>query len=335
MKIKLKNIADQTIVITGATSGVGLATARLAAARRANVVLVARDADALSRVANDLDPSGRKVLTVVADVADFNALQAAAVKVVQQFGGIDTWVNNAGVSIFGRNEEVSMEDHRRLFDTNYWGVVNGCLAALPHLKINGGALINLGSELSDVAVPLQGAYSASKHAIKGFTDSLRIELAEEQAPVSLTLIKPAGMDTQFARNAKNYMDVEPKLPAPVYAPVIAAEAILVAAQCVRRDIYVGAASKLVSSANKCTPELVDLYLKKCMFAQQRSDRPRIDDGDALHGPKPNGAVQERGGESNVIPISPYTWASARAPMVTKLALIGMAYALVRGGGRRR
>ncbi|BEV15773.1 SDR family oxidoreductase [Herbaspirillum sp. DW155] len=337
MRCQLKNIADQTIVITGATSGIGLATARLAAARGARLVLLARDEQALERVAAELDAAGQRVLCVTADVADFSALQAVAARAVERFGQIDTWINNAGVSIFGSHEEVSLEDHRRLFETNYWGVVNGSLAALPHLKANaqGAALINLGSELSDVAVPLQGAYSASKHAVKGFTDSLRVELAEEGAAVSVTLIKPAAMDTPFTRHAKNYMDVQPKLPPPVYAPSIAAEAILIAAQNPRRDLYVGAASRLVSSANQCAPAVMDYYLKTCMFSQQRSDRPASGDSGRLHANGPQPAVAERGNEQHVLPFSPYTWASAQAPMLSRLAVLGVA-CLVAGklAGRR-
>ncbi|WP_433694495.1 SDR family oxidoreductase [Herbaspirillum seropedicae] len=337
MTIRLKPIADQTIVITGASSGIGLATARLAAARQARLVLVARDAQALERVAAELDPSGRRVMHLAADVADLAALQAVAAQAVERFGGIDTWINNAGISIFGRHEEVSLEDHRRLFETNYWGVVNGSLAALPHLKANpeGAVLINLGSELSDVAVPLQGAYSASKHAVKGFTDSLRVELAEQGARVAVTLVKPAAIDTPFTRHAKNYMDVQPKLPPPVYAPAIAAEAILVAACAVRRDIYVGAASRLFSSANKCAPALVDQYLQSCMFAQQRSDQPRSSEPDHLHASAARGALAERGGERYVMPCSPYTWASSRAPMLTRLALLGTVCLALGRMGRRQ
>lgn len=331
---RAKKIAAQTVVITGATRGIGLATARLAASRRANLVLVARNAQALERVAADLDPSGRKILHVAADVANYEALQALAARAAERFGGIDTWINNAGVSIYGRNEQVPIEDHRRLFETDYWGVVNGSLAALPYLKKYGGALINLGSELSDVAVPLQGAYSAAKHAVKGFTDSLRVELAEEEAAVSVTLVRPAAIDTPFVRHAKNYMEVQPKLPPPVYAPYIVAEAILVAAQQPRRDIYVGAASKLASAANKCAPELVDFYLKKCMFSQQRTDQPRIEDQETLHGPRQN-AVLERGDEPFVFPVSPYTWAASRAPVATRLALLGAACWWISSASRRR
>src|SRR5690606_6572309 len=131
---------------------------------------------------------------------------------IARFGRIDTWINNAGISIFGRLEEVTEEDSRRLFDTNFWGVVHGSLAALPYLRKNGGALINVGSEVSDAVVPYQGMYSASKHAVKGFTDALRVEVEEmDEAPISITLIQPSAVNTPFPMHAKNYMDKEPKL----------------------------------------------------------------------------------------------------------------------------
>jgi short-subunit dehydrogenase len=128
---------------------------------------------------------------------------------MERFGRIDTWVNNAGVGTFGRLEDISLEDHQRLFQTNFWGVVNGSLEAVKRMKLRGGgALINVGSEVSDAPVPLQGMYSASKHAVKAFTESLRMELQKEEAPMSVSLIKPAAIDTMFAVHAKNYMDKE-------------------------------------------------------------------------------------------------------------------------------
>src|SRR5690606_20442878 len=132
-------------------------------------------------------------------------LESVARAAIQRFGRIDTWVNDAGVSIYGRLDEVSEEDGRRLFDVNFWGVVNGSLVALPRLRENGGALINVGSEVSEAVVSLQGMYSASKHAVKGFTDALRVEVEEiDGAPISITLIQPTAVDTPFPQHARNY-----------------------------------------------------------------------------------------------------------------------------------
>ena len=145
-------------------------------------------------------------------------------------------MNNAGLSIYGPIEEVPVEDARRLFNVNYWGVVHGTLTAVSHLKDHGGAIINLGSVTSDRAIPLQGHYSASKHAVKAFTDALRMELEKEGAPVSLTLIKPGAIDTPFPEHARNYMEAEPKHPAPVYDPSVVADAIIFCAEHARRDL---------------------------------------------------------------------------------------------------
>jgi short-subunit dehydrogenase len=192
MAIKLKPLKEQVIIITGASSGIGLATARAAAAKGAKVVLVSRNEEALAQIEQEIKAAGGEAIHVRADVGIKEQVQWIADTAMYHFGRIDTWVNDAGVSIYGRLEEVSEEDNRRLFDTNFWGVVNGSLAAVKCMRNTGGAIINIGSELSDLSIPLQGMYSASKHAVKGFTDALRIELEEDKAPISVTLIKPAA-----------------------------------------------------------------------------------------------------------------------------------------------
>src|SRR5215211_1913288 len=184
MRVRLKRIHEQVIVITGASSGIGLATAQMAARRGARVVLTSRDEVDLGKVVEQIRAEGGTATHVTADVANFEAMQRVALTAMREFGAIDTWVNNAGISIYGLIEDVGLMDARRLFETNYWGVVHGTLAALPHLKAKGGALINVGSALSDTGYPLQGHYTASKHAVKGFTDSLRLELERAGAGVS-------------------------------------------------------------------------------------------------------------------------------------------------------
>jgi NAD(P)-dependent dehydrogenase (short-subunit alcohol dehydrogenase family) len=230
MAVQLKRLEDQVLVITGATSGIGLATARRAAERGARVVLCSRNESQLSETAAGIEERGGRIHAVVADVSRADDMERLAGAAIEKFGALDTWVNNAGVSFYGRWAEVALEDMRQVFEVNFWGTVHGSRAALPHLRSTGGALINVGSVVSDGAMPLQGAYSASKHAIKGFTDSLRMELEEEKAPVSVTLIKPSAIDTPYFQHAKNYMAVEPKPPAPVYAPEVVANAILQAAE---------------------------------------------------------------------------------------------------------
>ena len=198
MPASLKPLDQQVIVITGASSGIGLCTAESAARQGAKVVLAARSGQTLDEAAQRINASGGQAIAIECDVANRSEVQHLADETVRRFGRIDTWVNNAGVAIYGRLDEVSDADSRRLFDINFWGVVNGSLEALPYLKRYGGALINVGSEVSEAVVPILGMYSASKHAVKGFTDALRIELERvDKAPVSVTLIQPTAVDTPF------------------------------------------------------------------------------------------------------------------------------------------
>jgi short-subunit dehydrogenase len=217
-------------------------------------------------------------------VADRQHLQVAAEEAISQFGRIDTWVNNAGLSIYGRLDEVSEDDNRRLFDINFWGVVNGSLVALPYLKKNGGALINVGSEVSEAVVPMLGMYSATKHAVKGFTDALRIEVEQiDKAPVSITLIQPTATNTPFPHHAKNYMETEPALPHPIIDPRKVAEAILSAAQKPQPAIKVGAMSKMNTFIAKAAPGLGEWLASKQVPQFKGEEPPRNPDG-ALYCP---------------------------------------------------
>jgi short-subunit dehydrogenase len=279
MAHRLKPLAEQVIVITGASSGIGLCTARMAAERGASVVLAARSDAVLDEVVQELSNKGARALACAVDVADRQQVQEVAARAIAEFGRIDTWVNDAGVSIYARIDEVNEADARRLFDTNFWGVFNGSLAALPHLKGQGGALINVGSEVSDAVVPLQGIYSASKHAVKGFTDALRVEIEDiDKAPVSITLIQPTAVNTPYPENAKNYMDREPKLPDPMIEPEKVAEAILKAAVEGGRDVKVGAMSVLNTTMAKIAPSLGDKMSAKQADRQQKPEAPRNPEG---------------------------------------------------------
>ena len=210
MSSPLKPLNRQVIVITGATSGIGLATAQEAAKQGAQLVLAARGADVLDAVVARFKALGQEAVGVVADVSERGQVERIAQAAIARFGRVDTWVNNAGSTIYGRVDEVSETDARRLFDINFWGMVHGSLVALPHLKRQGGALINLGSEASEVAIPMQGMYSASKHAVKGFTDALRIEVEQlDEAPVSVTLIEPTAVDTPLPQQRATTWTVSP------------------------------------------------------------------------------------------------------------------------------
>jgi short-subunit dehydrogenase len=337
MSVSLKPLDQQTIVITGASSGIGLTTARLAAQKGARVVVAARNDQALGQLADEINSNGKAALAVTADVGNEEDVRRIADAAREHFGGFDTWINNAGVSIYGRIEQVSTEDLRKIFETNFWGVVYGSRVAVEELKhSDGGALINIGSTLSDRAIPLQGMYSASKHAVKGFTDALRMEVEEAGYPISLTLIKPAAIDTPYTEHAKNYMPDEPANPPPVYAPETVARAILYAAEHPERDIFIGSGGKLFSVMEKYAPRLTDLYMEKTMFRQQHSGKPKRDGHDALY--SAGRGLRQRGDyEGHVSEMSVYTQASLH-PWVPG-AILGAAGAAVaalvtrRGEGR--
>jgi short-subunit dehydrogenase len=337
MSVKLRNINEQVMVITGATSGIGLTTARMAADQGAKLVLAARGTDALDQLASELRQKGTQVATVAADVGKQEDIERIGQAAMEHFGRIDTWVNNAGISIYGRLEDVPMQDQHRLFDTNYWGVAYGSMEAVKRMKTRGGgAIVNLGSELSDRAAPLQGMYSASKHAVKGFTDALRMELEKEGAPISVTLVKPSAIDTMFTAHAKNYMEKEPALPAPVYAPELVAETILYAARHPRRDVFVGGHAKLISASAQAMPRAMDRFMKALMFRQQKSKYASMPGrSDALHAPDSGQELRQRGGVSaDVVEHCPYTAVTLRTGPLTA-ALLGGGALLAAWGLTRR
>jgi NAD(P)-dependent dehydrogenase (short-subunit alcohol dehydrogenase family) len=331
MRGRLKRVGEQVIVITGASSGIGLATAELAARRGARVVLTSRDEVDLELAVGRIRAAGGRASRAVADVADFGAMKRVAATAVSEFGALDTWVNNAGISIYGRLQDVGLMDARRLFETNYWGVVNGTLAALPHLTASGGALINIGSILSDTGYPLQGHYAASKHAVKGFTDTLRLELESAGSPVSVTLIQPATIDTPYPEHAKSYLGVAPKHTPPVYAPEIVARAVLHCAERPARNVLVGGGAKVFDALERFAPRLGDRF-KEATAEGQRSDRP-WPGGDTLFGPRPGDSRVRGTYKGHVMSSSAYTSARLhRSRTVLGLAALGAAVALLDRAG---
>jgi short-subunit dehydrogenase len=286
----LKPIEEQVMVITGASSGIGLATALAASAKGAKLVIAARSGAALAEIAQRLVAEGGEAIAVTCDVSNRSDHERLAETAIRHYGRIDTWVNNAGVGMFGRLDETAEADARRMFDINFWGVVHGSMVALPHLRASGGVLVNVGSEVSEAVTPLLGMYTASKHAVKGFTDALRIELEElDQAPITVTLVEPTAVDTPFPQHACNYMDQEPKLPGSPIEPARVAEAILEVATSPTRLKRVGATSTLNAITAKIAPRLGDKMSAKIAGDVQYDEPPRSPSG-VLYRPSGEGYV---------------------------------------------
>ncbi|WP_373045925.1 SDR family oxidoreductase [Vulgatibacter sp.] len=302
-----KPIDAQTLVITGASSGIGLATAQIAARRGARVVLSSFDPKPLEEATEALRDEGCTVASFVADVSARTAMERLAAFATRTFGRIDTWVNNAGVHVFGKSLDVDLEDARRVLAVDYWGTVHGSRAALPRLRESRGTLVNVGSVLSGRAVPLQGIYSASKHAVKAWTDALRMELALEGVAVAVTLVQPSAIDTPIVRHSKSLMPFRVQLPPPMYAPEVVGRAIVRAAQRPQRDVTVGGAGIFASIGEKFGPKTADEVMRFSFFRLQRARGPARG-VDALHRPLGE-APRKRSGDGRVVlRHSAWTWA---------------------------
>lgn len=293
--MRLKRVSEQVIVITGASSGIGRATALLAARKGAAVVLTARSAEELAQVAGEIHRAQGRAVFQAADVTEPQQLEEVVALALREFGRIDTWVNVAGISAYGRLDQFELEDMQRVMDVTFWGVVHGTRAALPHLRDAGGALINIGSEVSSIAVPLQGPYVAAKHAVAGFTDVLRLELEQERAPISVTLIRPGSIDTPFFQHAMSVTAHEPLPPPPVYAPELVAEAILHCAAHPRRDLVVGGGARAMIGLSHWAPRLARRLFEGTLFRSQQGNELTRDAEGALYWPSGPSAV--RGGYS--------------------------------------
>ncbi len=279
---------EQVVIITGASSGIGRLSALRFARAGAKVVLAARNEEALQALEQEITTDGGTALVVPTDVGDWEAVQHLANTAVNYLGRVDTWVNNAGVALYGTLEETPVEEFERVMHVNVMSQVYGAKAVIPHMKRQGGGvIINVGSALSKRSVPLQAAYCASKHAVKGFTDSLRLELKRDESNIDVVLVMPASMNTPFFTHARSHMGVKPMPIAPVYPPQDVARAICLAAVHPKRDIHVGGAGALFAWMEYLMPGLVDrvMLAQGYMFKQQKTDEP--DDGiDNLYTPVP-------------------------------------------------
>jgi short-subunit dehydrogenase len=264
----------QTVVITGASGGLGRAVAREFAKRKAQVVLLARGIEGLNGAAAEVKSAGGKALVIPADVADADAVEAAADRAEREFGPIDVWVNNAMVTVFAPVKDMKPEEYKRATEVTYLGVVYGTLAALQRmLPRDRGSIVQVGSALAYRSIPLQSAYCGAKHAIRGFTDSLRCELLHDHSRVRLTMVQMPAMNTTQFGWVRNKMPNRAQPVPPIFEPEVGARAVYWAAHHNRREVYVGTSSVGSIVGNKIAPGALDRYLAKTGFQAQQTPEP--------------------------------------------------------------
>ena len=269
MKIILKPIAVQTAVVFGASSGIGRLTALEMARRGARVCAAARSIEGLKSLVQEIESFGGDAFYVEADAADFNAVKTVAEKCVGRYGRIDTWIHAAAAFLFASVERTDPEEYRRMIEVNLLGQIYGAKAALPYLKKNGGALVHITSVEARRTAPYQSAYGASKHGINGFLQVLRAELAHEGAPVSVTEILPAAINTPIYQKGRNKMPFKLRPVPPIYHPQIVVDAILYAAENTVRDLIAGAAGLGVVYAERISPHMADFFSETIGFTGQQ------------------------------------------------------------------
>jgi NAD(P)-dependent dehydrogenase (short-subunit alcohol dehydrogenase family) len=273
-----RQIAGQVVVVTGAGSGIGRETAVEFACRGADLVLAARNEQALQTLLREVERLGGRALAVPTDVSDFDQVAALASRAVERFGRVDTWVNNASVSTYGTVGQTEAAELRRVVEVALLGQLYGMKAAVPHLARTRGTLINVSSSLGKRAVALQAAYCAAKHGVVAFSEALRLELRHDGVPVHVVDVLPSSINTPLFEHARSKLGVLPQPIPPVYEPRVVAEAIVGAAQRPVRQVFAGGAGRLLDVGQRISPALVDWYLlgPGRVVDRQRSGEP--DDG---------------------------------------------------------
>jgi len=273
-----RDIEPPIVVVTGASAGVGRAVVRKFAACGARLGLIARGIDGLEAARREVEEKGGEALVLPADVADADAVEAAAEAVERRFGPIDVWINNAMVSVFSPVKQMQPEEYRRVTEVTYLGYVHGTLAALKRmLPRDRGMIVQVGSALTYRAIPLQSAYCAAKHAIEGFTESLRTELLHDQSNVKVTLVHLPALNTPQHGWSKSRMPRKAQPVPPIFQPELAAEAIHHAAYHYRREWTLGMITDLVLWGNKLAPGWGDWYMARTGYESQMTDEPEDPD----------------------------------------------------------
>lgn len=276
----------ETVVITGATSGVGRVTARRFAEDGARIALLARAEKSLEATASEVEERGGTAMTISVDVADHAEVSEAAQRVVDEWGGIDIWINNAMTTIFAPFTEIRSEEYRRATEVTYLGVVWGTMVALDHMIPNGdGTIIQVGSALAYRGIPLQAPYCGAKHAIKGFTESVRTEMIHYGHGVHIGMVQLPALNTPQFTHCRSKFDRHPQPVPPIFQPEVAANAIHMAAREQRREVYVGWPTIKTIVGNKIASGLADLYLARNGVSSQLTDEPAAptnEEGNLFH-----------------------------------------------------
>ena len=262
----------QVVVITGASAGVGRAAARAFAKEGARIGLLARGEAGLEAAKRDVEDLGGEALVLLVDMADSRAVEAAAEAVEARFGSIDVWVNNAMTSVFSPISEMSADEFRRVTEVTYLGTVNGTLSALRRMRARGrGVIVQVGSALAYRSIPLQGAYCAAKHAIKGFTESLWCELLHDDSPIHVTMVQLPALNTPQFNWVKSRLPKKAQPVPPIFQPEVAAQAILWASRHRRREVWVGFSTWKAIIGERVAPRTLDRYLAKRGYSSQQYD----------------------------------------------------------------
>lgn len=281
-------LRDRVVLVTGASAGIGRATARAFGRAGARVGLLARGRDGLEAAKREIEADGGRALVVPADVADFGQVEAAAETVERELGPIDVWVNNAMATIFSPFVDIAPEEYRRATEVTYLGTVHGTLAALKRMRgRNRGTIVQVGSALAYRAIPLQSAYCGAKFAVRGFTDSLRSELLHDRSRVRLTMVQLSAFNTPQFDWARTHMPRRAQPVPPIFQPEVAADAIVRAAMHPRREVWVGFPAVKTILAQKIAPGLLDRLLARMGYEGQITDEPeRTGRPDNLDAPVP-------------------------------------------------